>query len=187
MIRVFAALAFLVTLTACTDFSKDLEGPTQPIGSFKLGHSIVVSTDPQKLLVSRDATADEWIAVVDAAFEERFRRFEGENLYHFGINVIAYSLPPPVVPGKSALQMVITVWDNKSQAKLNEEPKDIQIIRVFESRLSMTREEQMKALAQFAASEVEKWLRDQHRDEDWFPKAAGGDAVTPEKVAEQDG
>ena len=98
------------------------------MGNFTLGHSIVIAPNLQKLLVSRDATADEWITTMDQAIEKRFRRFEGGKYYHFGISIEAYSLPPPIIPGKSALALRLTVWDDAAQTKLNKETHVIQVI-----------------------------------------------------------
>ena len=117
MIRIAAVLLLALGLTACTDATKDLSGPTTPVGDFSLGYVAVVTEkpEPSKLLVSRDATPEEWIETVDAAMQQRFTRFEGERLYHLGIKVIAYSLPPPVVPGKSALHVAVTVFAAPAQ------------------------------------------------------------------------
>ena len=168
MIRLIAALALVLGLAACADATRDLDGPFEPLGNFKLGHSEVVAPNLEKLLVSRDATAEEWITAVDAAVERRFRRFEGDSFYHIGISVEAYSLPPPVIPGKSALAIRVTVWQDATQAKLNEETKVIHVIKVFESRLANTREEQIDILAADAAKEIETWLREQQAAQGWF-------------------
>lgn len=196
MIRSIAGLALVLGLAACTDATKDLAGPTEALGNFKLGHAEVVAPAPQQLLVSRSATPEEWVATVDSAFEERFRRFEGDKFYHLGIKVEAYSLPPPVVPGKSALQLLVTVWDDEAarnapegqqsaRAKMNADPYVVNVIQVFESRLALTREEQMQRLAETGAREVEKWLREQQAAEGWFggPSAPAPGAAMPTVVA----
>jgi hypothetical protein len=170
MIRIAAAMVLALGLVACTDATQDLSGPTEPLGNFLLGHAEVVTEkpEPQKLLVSRDATPDEWIDTVDAALETRFRRFSGDQYYHLGVKVIAYSLPPPVVPGKSALHIGVTVYDDANCIKLNGKVHDVMVIQVFESRLELTREEQMTRLAETAAKELEVWLRDMQQDKGWF-------------------
>lgn len=170
MIRFAAALALGLGLAACTDATKDLAGPTEPLGDFGLGFVAAVAEKPEpaKLLVSREATAEEWIAVMDAAARQRFERFEGERLYHLGIKVMAYSLPPPVVPGKSALHVAVTVFDDANCIKMNPEVHDVMVIQVFESRLNLTREQQMQRLAETAAKDIETWLREQMDSEGWF-------------------
>ncbi|KUF10219.1 hypothetical protein [Pseudoponticoccus marisrubri] len=176
MYRLLAVLALATGLSACTDATRDLADPVAPLGDFKLGHAAVVAPNVQQLLVSREATAEEWIAVTDAALEQRFRRFEGGKFYHLGVSVEAYSLPPPVVPGKSAVAMRVTVWDDAAEAKLNEETHVINVIQVFESRLGLSKEEQMTRLAETAAQQIEQWLREQQAEQGWF----GGPDAGPE-------
>lgn len=170
MIRIAAVLMLALGLAACTDATKDLSGPTTPIGDLSLGYVAVVTEKPapSKLLVSRDATPEEWIETVDAAMKQRFERFEGGRLYHLGVKVIAYSLPPPVVPGKSALHVAVTVFDDGNCIKMNAKAHDVMVIQVFESRLQLTREEQMQKLAEAAALDIEKWLREMMESDGWF-------------------
>lgn len=168
MHRLAAVLGLAVLAGACTDATRDLAGPVEPLGDFKLGHAEVVAPKLEKLLISRDATQEEWIAAVDEAVETRFRRFEGDRFYHLGISVEAYSLPPPIVPGRSAMAMRVTVWDDAQQQKLNPETEVISIVKVFESRLALSREDQIRMLAEDAARQTEQWLRTQMSAEGWF-------------------
>ncbi|MGP6087567.1 hypothetical protein [Antarctobacter jejuensis] len=179
MIRIAAALLLFVGLVACTDATQDLSKPTQPMGDFRLVSAVVraETPEPQKLLVSQDATSEEWIETVRGAFHERFKRFEGDSEYYFGIKVLAYSLPPPVVPGKSALQLTFFVYDSKCN-KMHADVHDVRIIQVFESRLALTREERMQRLAETAAKDVEDWLREMQANEGWFTEG-----YTPSKDA----
>ncbi len=169
MIRFAAALLLCAGLVACTDATKDLSRPTEPMGDFSLVTAVVLAEtpEPQKLLVSQDATSEEWIETVRGAFHERFKRFEGDSEYYFGIKVLAYSLPPPVVPGKSALQLTFFVYDSKCN-KMHADVRDVRIIQVFESRLALTREQRMQSLAETAAKDVEDWLREMQATEGWF-------------------
>ena len=172
----FAAVTLLLGLAACASPTRDLEGPTDPIGDFKMGHIGVVAPNLQKLLVSRDVPQEEWIEVMTDVLDTRFRRFEGDRFYHLGISVEAYSLPPPIIPGKSAVALNVTLWDDAAQAKMNEEPKQIQVIKVFESRISNNRDERLQLLAEEAARMIEVWLREMQETEGWF---TGGAAVAP--------
>ena len=88
------------------------------------------------------------------------------------MSVEAYSLPPPIIPGKSALALNVTLWDDAAQAKMNEEPKQIQTIRVIESRLASTKESQIAWLVAEAAKEIELWLREMQESEGWFNTTA---------------
>ena len=172
MRRFLVALPLLLALAACGSSTRDLEQPTEPLGDFRIGHIGVVAPNLQKLLVSRDATEDEWIAAVTKALGDRFSRFEGDKYYHLGVSVEAYSLPPPIIPGKSALALNVTLWDDAARAKMNPEPKQIQIIKVFESRISKNREEQLTGLAEEAARYVEVWLREMQESDGWFTRGA---------------
>ena len=194
MIRKLAMLALVAGLAACSETPPDLEAPVVALGDFSLGHSEVAAPDPKALLISREATPEEWITEVDRAMEERFRRFDGGKLYHLGIKVEAYSLPPPIVPGKSALGLAVTIWDDAAQSRMNPEPEPIHVIKVFESRLTKNREQQMRGLAQEAALVLEKWLRKQQEEQGWFgglteeapelPKEAPEEVSASEPVAE---
>lgn len=173
MIRFAAALVLTLGLAACTDPTRDLSEPTEPLGDFVLGFVAAVAEKPEpaKLLVSRDATAEEWIEVVDKAAKARFERFEGDKIYHLGLKVMAYSLPPPVVPGKSALHLAVTVFDDANCIKMNPKVHDVMVIQVFESRLNLTREQQMQRLAETAVKDLETWLREQMESEGWFTES----------------
>ncbi len=168
MRRFLFALSLLMLVSACADATRDLQEPTEPIGDFQIGHIGVVAPNLQKLLVSRDATEDEWITAVTEALSNRFERFDGGKFYHLGVSVEAYSLPPPIVPGKSALALNVTVWDDAAQAKMNEEPQQIHVIKVFESRISKNRDQQLQGLAEEAAKAVETWMREMQVSDEWF-------------------
>lgn len=172
MRRYLLAVPLMLGLAACGDATRDLADPVEPIGDFQVGHIGVVAPNLQKLLVSREATEQEWIDAMTQALRQRFDRFEGGKFYHFGISVEAYSLPPPIIPGKSALALNVTVWDDAAQAKMNEEPKQVQIIRVIESRLASTKETQMQWLVAEAAKEIEVWMREMQASDGWFAGAA---------------
>ncbi|SMC66113.1 hypothetical protein [Primorskyibacter flagellatus] len=189
------SLIACVGLAACGDATRDLKDRPDPLGDFSLGFVAAAAPSPQKLLVSRAATSEEWVKVVEEAYLQRFGRFDGEKRYNMGLRVEAYSLPPPLVPGKSAVQIAVTVWDDAAASKLNDKPEPIAVIKVFETRLASSREESMKALAEEAALETEKWLRAQQAEQGWFggpvsesedtmaSAAVAGNTVTDETVA----
>ncbi|MGX9356451.1 hypothetical protein ACS3SW_15190 [Roseobacteraceae bacterium S113] len=186
----FLALAFaLLTLAACTG-GRDLDKPPPPMGDFKLGHSIVVAPNLTQGPLSREATKEEWIEAVDKAFEDRFRRYDGERLYHFGISLEGYVLAqvgvPLVLQPKSVLIYRITVWDDEGEIKMNSEPKEITILEalsaesVVGSGLTQTREEQLDNLAIQAAKQAESWLLRQKRQERWFRGYRPTEEIDPE-------
>ncbi len=168
MPRFLVVLALLLGLGACASTAVDPDAPVEPLGDFRLGFVEVVAPNPEKLLISRDATPEELTEAVDSALEARFGRFDGGAVYHLGVSVEAYSLPPPVIPGKSALAMRVTVWRDATQTKMNAETEVISVIKVFESRISTSREGSLRALAQDAAFQTEAWLRKRMEEDGWF-------------------
>ncbi|GGB15706.1 hypothetical protein [Allosediminivita pacifica] len=178
-----ALILSLLALAACAAPTEDLKEPVEPLGDFRLGFSEVVAPNLTKRLVSYDVTPEEWIAAVDEAVETRFSRFEGSRYYHMGISVEEYSVPQPIVPGKSALALRVTVWDDAAQAKLNQETKVITVIQVIEARMASTREERVQIMAEQAARNIETWLRTQMRTEGWFTGNATTTATTAQGTA----
>ncbi len=193
MFRLIPVLGLVLGLAACANGQSNLEKPAQPIGNFKLGHAVVVAPNIQKGPVSRDASAEEWIASVDSALEERFRRYEGDSFYHLGVSVEGYVLAHPGVPlvfsPKSALIVRVTVWDDAAQAKLNDEPEQITAMESFSAQtalgsgLTQSKEEQMRNLSANIALQIEKWMRRKQMNDDWFGGRDAGQPAAPDGAA----
>ena len=94
LVLLFAALL----LAACADGARELKQPLKPMGDFRLGHAVVVAPNLVQGPASRKASEEEWIAAMDAALEERFRRYEGDQLYHIGVSVEGYVLARAGIP-----------------------------------------------------------------------------------------
>lgn len=185
MIRILAILASLAVLAACTPATPD--EPLEDLGAFSLGHNIVVAPKVQKVPGSRDATGDEWIKVMTSEVDARFSRYDGDQLYHFGISIEGFFLAPPGVPivlsPKSVLAVNVTVWDDAAGVKLN--PK-VKTFTVFETTSAdsflvgsghvRTKEEQLQGLARNAVGQIDEWMLEQHQENDWF--ATRSDEVT---------
>lgn len=199
MFRLIPALGLVLGLAACANGQSQLDEPLEPIGDFKLGHAAVVAPNLVEGPVSRNATEEEWIASVDAAIEERFRRYEGDRFYHMGISVEGFVLAQPGVPlvfsPKSALILRVTVWDDATQSKLNAEPEQFTVLESFTaetvvgSGVTQTKAQQMRNLSANAALQIEKWMRRMQEEEGWFggPDAnppAAEPAASPEAAAE---
>lgn len=192
MIRTFLAAAALGLLTACT-FSDDLDKAPVDLGDFSLGHNIVVAPNITKGPVSREADKEQFIAVMKEAVAERFDRYEGDRIYHFGISLEGYVLAQPGIPliasPKSILIFNLTVWDDAKQAKLNPKVKQITVIESFGggtlvgSGYTQSAEEQMRGLARNGAKEIENYLRRQMFSEKWFKQKPANPAETTEKAA----
>lgn len=182
MTRIIAFLALLVLAGACANPNSGK--PPDDLGEFHLGHNIVIASKMRQGPVSRDATVDEWVDVLQDAVERRFGGFDGDQLYHFGMSVEGYMLAPKGVPllfnPRSMLIINLTVWDDAAGKKLNEKPKTFQVLEsttpetaIGGSGRHRTREEQMQGLAENAMDQIGKWLEQQHREEGWFDRREG--------------
>ena len=175
-----ALLPLLALLAACTN-ANDLDQAPVALGDFSLGHNIVVAPHPVKGPLSRDAEADEWIAALREAVDERFSRYDGARVYHLGISIDGYVLAQPGIPlvlsPKSVLILNVTAWDDAKNRKLNSEPEQITVFEslsgetVVGSGLTQSKEQQMRNLSRNAAKLIQNWLVRQHRDEGWFAGA----------------
>ena len=199
MRRIFPLLATLTLLAACADGARELNKPVTPIGDFKMGHGIVIAPNIVQGPASRAATDEEWIAAVDAAIEERFRRYEGDKFYHLGISIEGFVLAQPGIPlvfsPKSVLIVNVTVFDDATGEKLNEEAKQLTALEapaadtfVVGSGLAQSRDEQMENLSKNIALSIEIWMRKQQREAGWFggPDAGVPLASAPDEAAPAD-
>jgi len=183
MFRFFALLLAIISLSACENID-DISGKPAPIGEFALGHNIVVAPALVMGPASREASG--------------FSRYDGDQLYHFGISLEGYVLAQPGIPfvlsPKSALIIKLTVWDDAEGKKLNEEPEQITILEsvdgesIVGSGLTKTAEEQMAALSLNAAKMIQRYITRQHRQQRWFKRKAGAPAKVesaPEEATEE--
>ncbi|MFS4581232.1 hypothetical protein [Phaeobacter sp. C3_T13_0] len=203
MIRIFALLAAMVAVAACTAAAPD--EPLEDLGAFKLGHNIVIASKVQKVPGSREVSKDEWVDILTNEVGARFSQYEGDKTYHFGISVEGYFVAPGGVPlvlsPKSVLAVNVTVWDDVAGTKLN---KKVKKFTVFETTTAdsflvgsghaRTREEQMRGLARNTVGQIEDWLVEQRKENGWFaseqdkepdrakapkPSSAEADSVPP--------
>jgi hypothetical protein len=180
-------LLILITaaiLAACGK-PEDLSLTPEPLGDFRLGHNIAISDNVVTGPFSRDFTEDQLEASVQNAVAERLRRYDGEGLYHLGIVVGGIVLAQPGIPVVYAPQSVmlldVTIFDNSTQAKLNEKPKRIQageglrnMVPLLGSGLVRGPEEQLANLSAEAARKIEDWLKE---NPDWFIPKPGQQRV----------
>jgi len=190
MLRSFLLLVFALVLAACSPSGDDLDEPPVPLGPFKLGHNIVVASKAVKGPLSRNATEEELIEALSGAIANRFERYDGDKLYHFGVSVEGYVLAAPGIPivysPKSVMIINVTVWDDAAGGKLNEKPEQLTVFEtlsgetVISSGLTQSKEQQLRNLTVNAAKQIERYLTRQIRNEGWF---GGPDAVGPPPVA----
>ncbi|MFD1160399.1 hypothetical protein [Roseovarius aestuarii] len=177
MFRYWMMILAALIVSACTN-PDDLEEAPAYLGNFDLGHNVVVAPNLTKGPASREATKEEWIDEMKAAVDERFGRYDGENLYHLGISVEGYVLAIPGVPivasPKSALILNVTAWDDSTQSKLNEKPELITVVEslsgptILGSGLTQSKKKQMHNLTRNAAKQIESWLVKQNNEFGWF-------------------
>jgi len=179
-----AVLAMTGLLAACNG-AADLDGPAVPLGDFNLNHNIVVAAKVQKIPLCRGLEAEVMTTMLRDAVAERFDRYEGARLYHFGISLEGYCLAPPGIPivaaPKSAMIIRITVWDDAKNEKLTPKAHQITVVESLDqgplvgSGYTKTAEEQFKNLSQNAVKQIENFLVKKNREEGWFnapPEAA---------------
>lgn len=186
MFRKFALFAGMGLLMACTN-ANDLDKAPVPLGNFSLGHNVAVAPNLVKGPVSREADKDKFTAIMQEAVAERFGRYDGDKLYHFGISLEGYVLAQPGIPivasPKSILIFNLTVWDDEKGEKLNKEVKQITVIESFGghsllgSGYTQTEEEQMRGLARNGAKQIQNYLRRQNFNEGWFKDKPGDKAA----------
>ncbi len=174
IIRGLAALSF-VGLAACASITDELSATPDPIGEFRHGYNIVVAVDPQKGPFSREASSEEWVAVMKQAVGDRLGRYEGGAYFHTAVAVQGYVLAQPGIPlvasPKSVLIFNVTFYEDATQTKLNEEPIQLTVFEpggastLFGSGYTKSREEQMQGLAYNAAKAIERLMRE---NGDWF-------------------
>jgi len=161
------ALALSGVLAACSS-EADLAEKPDPIGSFRLGHAVVVAREAQKGPLSREASQEELESTLKAALERRLQRYDGDKWYHVAVSVDGYILAVPGVPlvasPRSALILGLEIWDDELGAKITEEAAQLIIVEevsgssLVGSGLTQSAEQQLERLSRAAARRVEDWL-----------------------------
>jgi len=190
LMRSLAAVLLAGALAACNG-AADLADPAVPLGDFNLSHNIVVAPKVQKVPLSRDLDVEVMTMMLRDAVAERFDRYEGDRLYHFGISIESYFLAPPGVPlvatPKSAMIIRISVWDDAANKKLTEKAHQITVLESLDqgplvgSGYTKSAEEQFKNLSQNAVKQIENFLVRKNAEEGWFNTI--GPVTAPAQVA----
>ena len=193
MMRILLLLPLVALLAACSPSGDDLEEGPASLGDFKLGHNVVVAHKAVLGPLSRRATGEQLSTALQSAIADRFGRYEGDSLYHFGVSVEGYVLAAPGVPlvlsPKSAIIIRVTVWDDAAGRKLNDKPEQITIFESLSgetavgSGLTQTAEEQLRNLSVNAAKQIELFLLRKQDQEGWF-KPAPDAAITSDEAAD---
>lgn len=186
--RLFA-LACLATLAACADQTPVSQQAVEPMGEFRLVHNIVTVNNIQKVEPSRDIEPEDWDNAVTEAIQARLGRYQGDQIYHLGVNILGYSVAVPGIPvvlaPKSVVVVDATVWDDHAGGKINPEPRRFMVFEsaspdlFIGSGLTKTKDEQVANLAANVALQIEKWLRE---NEEWFARRPDTGEAEPEPV-----
>lgn len=183
MNRIFALLASLALLAACTETRID-EAP-EDLGDFKLRVAYVFADNAVQGPVSRDAVPQEWVSAIEKTVDARLGRYSGSREIDIGISLEGYMLAPPGVPvlysPKSTAIALVHVYDVAAGEYLARRHQ----IQVFEntsseslvvgSGHSRTREQQLAGLALNLTDRIEEWLARQHKENGWFDPVADTD------------
>jgi len=140
-----------------------------PLGDFKLGFAVVVAKNAQKGPLSRDATPEEWVAMIKPEIERIYSVYEGDRFYHISITVEGYVLAIPGIPlvasPKSGVVVSLNVWDDARQVRILEENKQFTVLEaisaksMFGSGLTQSSEEQMASLTKSIMKQVQAYLK----------------------------
>ncbi len=154
-------------LSACS--SGVMEENPEPIGDFRLGHTVISEENAEKAPISRESEPGLLKDSLHEAVVERLGRYRGRSWYHISISIDAYSLSgggiPVIASPRSALALRVTIWDDATAERLNVEPHLLTVLEptspetVIGSGLVRTPEEQAEALAFYAAELIERWLK----------------------------
>lgn len=177
----WAAICSVILILAGCAAEEDLALAPEPLGQFRLGHNIAIADNVTKGPFSREFTADQLEAAVQDAVAARLRRYDGDGLYHLGIVVGGVVLAQPGIPvvyaPRSAMIVDVTVFDNATQKKLNEEPFRIisgeglqNAVPLLGSGYVRSAEEQLQNLSAQVAKAIEDWLRE---NPEWFAPVEG--------------
>lgn len=166
-IRKLVVVFGLIALAACSA-PANVDAPQKPMGNFRLGHNIVVISEPEIMPFSREVEDEVWQEAMTGAMAERFGDFEGDKIYHIGVKIEAYALAIPGVPvlftPKSVLVLAVNVWDDAAGEKLTEEAESFTVFEsptadtIIGSGLTQSKEKQMKTLTENAAKAIQDWI-----------------------------
>lgn len=185
----FAPFALVATLVACAA-GDPLDEELPPMGNFRLAHNIVVAENMQQVPPSRNATPEEWQAILESEIDRRFGGYEGDRLYHIGVAVDGYALAPPGIPivlsPRSILVLSVNIWDDELGRKLHDEAEQIIVFEgsspetlLVGSGIARNRTEQMGILARNAARRIQLFMLE---NPEWFSISAADAAAAVNNV-----
>lgn len=184
--RLALVLLTCFSLLGCTTaLSPDIEAA--PLGNFSLTRLQVRVEDPVIGGLSRRAEDEVMTAALSEAMQSRFGRFDGDGIYLLSVELVGYVLAQPGIPvllaPRSLLGMNVNVYvlDDGDWRRLNEETYKLVTFEdaggdtVIGSGYTQSAEEQLAEMAENAAIDIEKWMREHP---EWFTGRAPEDSPT---------
>ena len=184
MLRKFFLMFVGLALLGCAA-EDDLTLVPTPLGQFRLGHNIAIADNTTRGPFSRDFSEAQIEASVQSAVAKRLRRYDGDGLYHLGIVIGGLILAQPGIPvvysPKSVMIVDVSVYDNTTQKRLNDEPKRMTVgegfrnaVPILGSGMVRTADEQLSNLSAALAHDIEEWLNE---NPEWFTPRPGQERV----------
>jgi hypothetical protein len=167
--RAIPTIALILGLAACA--GEPLAERPDPVGDFRLGYALAKVERPEQGPFSRVISDEQIKAEVEGAVRRRLGRYDGDGLYHVGMAVGGYVLAQPGVPflfsPRSVMIVDVTVFDNATRQKINEEPFRVTAFEGLEntapivgSGLVRGAEQQLGNLAEQVAVQIENWIEE---------------------------
>lgn len=167
MRAILISLVACATLAACAVPDPEVDAQVE-LGDFRLKSNIAVTKTARKMGVSRDATEAEWEEVLEAAIEDRFRRYSGETPYTISYSLDGYLLATKggrlALANRSALLATVHIWETEPLERLEDRSTQLFVLESLDGKTAIgsgifrTKEEQMARLAASFAKAVERWL-----------------------------
>lgn len=138
------------------------------LGDFRLGHNVIVAPKITRGEGSIVVPKQVFVGAVEKSNVEQFKVYSGSSLYHLGISLEGYTVSPPETLGfRSALIAAVTVWNDTTSSKLNQNPK-VFTVTYDPMSTDVNTATQVTNLSKKLSTEIEKWLVIQNTESDWF-------------------
>lgn len=153
---------FLLSGLGTTTMSDALD-----LGNLKTGHVAVVAPNiqqsPRLFGTYSQVEKEIWTNTLAKVIEKHFRKYDSGQLHHLGISIEKTSLVRPQIAAsespKSSLQILVTLWIDETQSKVNHTPKEFRLAFKITSGGKIAKEkDQIEALGEAAAVLIEEWI-----------------------------
>lgn len=175
VLRSFILFIVMALFMGCSS-EIDPNAPLEPLGDFRLGHTVIVTKNAKLFPPSRRADLAVWKTMMIADIDKRLGRYDGEKQYHIGVHIDSYVLAIPGLPlvatPKSVLVVSLSVFDNATRQRLTEKPHQLNVFErskkttfIIGSGIANSKTEQMQNLSRNMARLIAKYLQ---QNKQWF-------------------